>query len=103
MGHIRVNIDHLRVTVGHPRVTIGHLRVTVGHPRVTIGHLRATLGHLGVTIGYSFLQANIRQTQLSFQTCHVLFHFKNPFVLSIAIFLYPPPKNIIRSLSRSPN
>ena len=45
--------------MGHLRGTIGHFRVTVGHPRVTIGHLRGTIGNF-------FLEANIRQTQLSF-------------------------------------
>ena len=45
---------------------MGHLRVTLGHLRATIGYLRITIRHLRVTIGYFFLQANIRQTQLSF-------------------------------------
>ena len=48
------------------RVTMGHLRVTVGHLKATVVHIRVKLGHLKVTIGYFFLQANIRQTQLSF-------------------------------------
>ena len=66
MGHLRLTIGYLKATVVHIRVTLCHLRVTLGHLRATIGYLRITIRHLRVTIGYFFLQANLRQTQLSF-------------------------------------